>query len=581
MKKKFLTIVIMIAILCPWLGIRSQAAYIYDIQDVDRSAWYFTPVRYVVTEDLMTADENHNFRPLDPMTRAMFIQTLYSMAGSPKVEPGKLKLEDVADGAWYGDALRWAKEYKIVSFPGKKFRPEDAVTREEQADMVYRYALSRGEFGVYNNLTKGDLKEYKDAKKISKDKIPAMAWMTVNGFLQGNADEKVEPTREATRAETALLIARLQDSLFDPGCVDWTFVKSVNHGGYNLVAPINTLPAYEESARQGYEYVETDVRLTKDRVPVLLHGDVINEYARNDDGSEIKEEIRISEITYEEALKYDFGIWKGEEYAGTRLATFDQFIDLCKKLKLKPYVELKAETGLTFKDLQGLIDKVYEADMLEDVTWISYTTGYLDYVRNCYTQARLGLVVDEIYDKFLLQVKALKTDRNEVFLDSLEHDSSAVERCKAIGIPLEAWVVDDEEEVLAMDPYVSGITSDNLIADQLLPSMPEREVRSESKSRVFAGIGALLALALAVYGLIRFPPIPNRRRILRKYRRRLTQKLKAAGAKALQDAAHRPVPSGISVQRQRQPGSRKKISLPWKKKKTEPEKNEVFENPYL
>lgn len=546
-----------------------------DILDVDRGDWYFTGVRYVVDAGLMTGDENQNFRPSDPMTRAMFIQTLYSMAGSPQVEPGRLKLDDVEDGAWYGNALRWAKEYKIVLFPKKMFRPDDTVTREEQADMVYRYAVSRGEFGVYNNLTRGDLKEYKDADKVSKDKVTAMAWMTVNGFFLGNADGKVEPQRESTRAETALLIARLQDAIFDPGCVDWSVVKSVNHGGYNFVAPINTLPAYEESARQGYTYVETDIRLTKDRVPVLLHGDVINEYARNDDGSEIEEEIRISEITFEEAQKYDFGIWKGEEYASTRLASFDQFIDLCKKLKLKPYVELKAETGLTFKDLQGLIDKVYEEDMLEDVTWISYTTGYLDYVRNCYSQARLGLIVDEIYDKFLMQAQALKTDRNEVFLNSLEHDSEAVERCKAIGLPLEAWVVDDEEEVLALDSYISGITSDNLIADQILPSMPERIVRSESNSRIFAGIGAVLALALAVFGLIKYPPVPNRRRILRKYRRKLTKKLKAAGTKALQDASRRPMPGSVPV-------VRSGFSLPWKKKKKESEeKNEVFENPYL
>ena len=575
MKKKLLTILILIVVLCPCFGARSLAASMNDIKDVDRGDWYFTPVRYVVTADLMTGDEDQNFRPKDPMTRAMFIQTLYSMAGSPQVEPGKLKLEDVEDGAWYGDALRWAKEYKIVSFPKKIFRPDDAVTREEQADMVYRYAMSRGEFGVFNNLTRKDLKEFKDANKVSKNKVTAMAWMTVNGFIQGNEDGKVEPKREATRAETALLIARLQDAIFDPGCVDWSVVKSVNHGGYNFVAPINSLAAYEESARQGYEYVETDIRLTKDRVPVLLHGDVINEYARNDDGSEIEEEVRITNITYEEAQKYDFGIWKGEEYAGTRLANFDQFIELCKKLKLKPYVELKAETGLTFKDLQGLIDTVYDAGMLENVTWISYTTGYLDYVRNCYSQARLGLIVDEIYDKFLLQAQALKTDRNEVFLDSLEHDSSAVERCKAIGLPLEAWVVDDEEEVLQMDPYISGITSDNLIADQILPSMPERVVRSESKSRIFAGIGALLILALTVFGLMKYPPVPNRRRILRKYRRRLTQKLKAAGTKALQDAAQRPVAGAA-------PALRREISLPWKKKKKKTEeKNEVFENPYL
>ena len=556
--------------LLPCMMMPSHAVSMAECKDVDRGDWYFAAVRYVLAEDLMSVDEEMNFHPNDPMTRAMFIQTLYTMAGTPKVKDKKLKLKDTGEYDWYSDALRWGDQNGIIFFEKKQFRPSDAITREEQAYMVYHYALYRGKFGEYNNLTTNDIKEFKDYTKVSDWAETAVEWMTVNGYYRGNESKKLQPKKEATRGETALLIARIQDSLFDPGCVDWSSVKSINHGGYNFAAPINTLPAFEESAKQGYRYVETDIRLTKDRVPVLLHSDVINEYARNDDGSELSEEVRISDISYEDALKYDFGIFMGEKYAGTRLATFDEYIELCKKKKLHPYIELKSETGLTFKDLQKLIDKVQAEDMLDNVTWISYTTGYLDYVRNCYSKARLGLIVDEIQEKSLLQVKALKTERNEVFLNSLEHDDAAVAICKERDIPLEAWVVDDVEEVKSLDPYISGITSDNLIADQILPSMPKIKGINERSTVTFTAIGAVIFLAMFILGLLKFPPVPNRRKLFRKTRQAVNQQMTVAGKAVV-----------VSVKNAFM--QRKRMQLPKRKKRTyqTEEKPEVFDNPYL
>lgn len=118
-------------------------------------------------------------------------------------------------------------------------------------------------------------------------------------------------------------------------------VKSVNHKGYNTVAPENTLPAFELSAEKGYKYVETDISFTRDGVPVLLHNSNINVMARNPDGSELaQEDIEIGTLTYEEVLQYDFT--KGMTgYKGTKIARLDDFLDLCRTKSLHPYLELK------------------------------------------------------------------------------------------------------------------------------------------------------------------------------------------------------------------------------------------------
>src|SRR5699024_9300588 len=121
-------------------------------------------------------------------------------------------------------------------------------------------------------------------------------------------------------------------------------IKAINHRGYMTYAPENTLPAYKKSKEMGYSYVETDVRWTLDEVPVLLHDATLNRTGRNSDGTEISEVIDISQINYEDTQVYDFGIFKGSEYAETKLPTFEEFIVLCKRLNLHPYIELKGGT---------------------------------------------------------------------------------------------------------------------------------------------------------------------------------------------------------------------------------------------
>lgn len=250
-------------------------------------------------------------------------------------------------------------------------------------------------------------------------------------------------------------------------------VKSINHRGYNKVAPENTLAAYVLSKEMGYDYVETDIQFTKDGVPVLLHDATINRVARNADGSELDELIRIGDITYDEVLKYDFGIWMGPEFAGTKITRFEDFIKVCWVFELHPYLELKDYDGFTHEQIDTLVDIVWENGIRGQETWISYSEEYLGWISEHDPVARLGVIGDikskEELNERIDAVKRLKNDTNEVFLDACNTFASYVpEICEKEGVPMEVWfsrtrpktMVREKAYLNNMSAYVSGVTTD-------------------------------------------------------------------------------------------------------------------------
>ena len=150
-------------------------------------------------------------------------------------------------------------------------------------------------------------------------------------------------------------------------------IKSFNHRGYSRTCPENTAPAFKRSAEMGFDGIETDIRFTSDGVAVLLHDDTINRTGRNADGSEIDETIYIADITYEQALKYDFGIYMGDQFAGTKIMTFEQLLVLCKVLGLDIHAELKYDTH--YSDLLALVKKYA---MTKHLVWTSLQLPYIE-----------------------------------------------------------------------------------------------------------------------------------------------------------------------------------------------------------
>ncbi len=118
-------------------------------------------------------------------------------------------------------------------------------------------------------------------------------------------------------------------SLVHPAFMSEKFIA--HRGCDSSNAPENTLPAYKWAHDTGYRIFEYDVRFTLDNVPVLLHDETINRTARNADGTEISETIYVANTNYNDLLQYDFGIWRGEQFRGTKIPTVEEFLTFIKK----------------------------------------------------------------------------------------------------------------------------------------------------------------------------------------------------------------------------------------------------------
>lgn len=249
-------------------------------------------------------------------------------------------------------------------------------------------------------------------------------------------------------------------------------VNGINHRGY-ADAPENTLPAYKLSKKNGFDYVECDVCFTSDNIPVLLHDESINRTAKNLDGSDISGTINIADITYDEALNYDFGIKKSSEYAGTKIPTFDEFLQLCVRLSLHPYIELKV--AMDDEHISILIDKVKQYGMLDAVTWISFTYDNLARIVKFYKKARVGVLWGtpslSACESYLKYIKRLLTGYNEVFVDINVRNGLSddiVNYFIEYNIPIEVYCPNTEDEILALNLYISGVTSDKLVASNVM-----------------------------------------------------------------------------------------------------------------
>ena len=168
--------------------------------DVAPDAWYIDAVQYAYDNGLMTGTSATMFEPNAASTRGMIVSILHRLEDSPVVNY-LMTFDDVADGEWYAEAVRWAASENIVAgYSDAAFGPNDPITREQLAAILYNYAEWKG----MNVSNRADLSRYIDQPSPWANDV--MEWAVAEGLISGTSTTYLEPQGTATRAQVAAIL---------------------------------------------------------------------------------------------------------------------------------------------------------------------------------------------------------------------------------------------------------------------------------------------------------------------------------------------------------------------------------------
>lgn len=177
--------------------------------DVRIADWFYNDVKYVYEKGMMAGTAADVFAPNATTTRAMIVTILYRLEGSPAVT-GTSAFVDVPAGQWYTDAVNWAAANQIVKgTSATTFAPNDSITREQMAAILYRYAQYKG----YDVTKKADLSGYSDNGQVSAYAKDALAWANAAKLINGVTNTTLAPQGNATRAQVSAILHRFCDGV--------------------------------------------------------------------------------------------------------------------------------------------------------------------------------------------------------------------------------------------------------------------------------------------------------------------------------------------------------------------------------
>lgn len=194
----------MLLAFCMLLSCTLSAAAVEEngFSDVPADAWYADAVVYCQENGLMSGTSATTFSPDDTMTRAMLVTVLYREAGPPSLEEENLgyPFADVPSDAWYADGVYWARLEGVANgYAGNRFGPDDPVTREQLAAILWRTSGSHESESA---------EPFADQASISFYAMDAVSWARENGIVGGKDSNRFDPHGLATRAETAAILSR-------------------------------------------------------------------------------------------------------------------------------------------------------------------------------------------------------------------------------------------------------------------------------------------------------------------------------------------------------------------------------------
>ena len=191
---------------CP----RDESCPIWHFTDASTTAWYHDGIHYCLANGLMDGVADTLFASDASLTRAMLVTILWRVEGKPVVNY-YMPFTDVDGGAWYAEAVRWAASEGIVNgVTDTSFAPDDPITREQLAAILWRYAKAKGydvSIGEETNIL-----SYEDLAQISEYAIPSMQWACGAGIINGVTESTLVPQGTATRAQAATMLMRFCES---------------------------------------------------------------------------------------------------------------------------------------------------------------------------------------------------------------------------------------------------------------------------------------------------------------------------------------------------------------------------------
>ena len=166
--------------------------------------WAAGSIGFVTARDLFQGTSRTTFSPNATMTRGMLVTVLHRLEDEPSAAQAS-SFSDVAQGAWYASSVTWANQKGIVKGSGSRFSPNDPVTREQLAAILYRYAQSLG----LSTSGRTSLAGFSDSSAVSSWASDALSWAVSTGLVSGKGDHRLDPRGQATRAEVATILERL------------------------------------------------------------------------------------------------------------------------------------------------------------------------------------------------------------------------------------------------------------------------------------------------------------------------------------------------------------------------------------